>query len=245
MEAQMHNFLFGIYPYIALSVMIFGSIARYETEPFTWKSSSSQLLRRKQLIIGSVLFHVGVLIIFVGHLVGLLTPIWVFDVLGISHGAKQLLAVIAGGIAGIMALVGGGMLFHRRWTDPRIRRTSTVADIGILGLLLAQLVLGLGTIFVSLQHLDGHEMTKFMSWALGIVTFDGQAASYIQDVAFIFKLHLFLGLTIFLLVPFTRLVHIASGLAAPFRYLLMRPGYQIVRSRRSAPLDEKRKTPAE
>ncbi|MRU14686.1 respiratory nitrate reductase subunit gamma [Roseovarius sp. A21] len=241
----MHNFLFGIYPYIALSVMIFGSIARYETEPFTWKSSSSQLLRRKQLIIGSVLFHVGVLIIFVGHLVGLLTPIWVFDAIGISHGAKQLLAVIAGGIAGIIALLGGGMLFHRRWTDPRIRRTSTVADIGILGLLLAQLVLGLGTIFVSLQHLDGYEMTKFMSWALGIVTFDGQAASYIQDVAFIFKLHLFLGLTIFLLVPFTRLVHIASGLAAPFRYLLTRRGYQIVRSRRSSALAARNKTPAE
>lgn len=241
----MHNFLFGIYPYIALSVMIFGSIARYESEPFTWKSSSSQLLRRKQLIIGSVLFHVGVLIIFVGHLVGLLTPIWIFDAMGISHGAKQLLAVIAGGIAGVMALVGGGMLFHRRWTDPRIRRNSTVADIGILGLLLAQLVLGLGTIFVSLQHLDGHEMTLFMSWALGIVTFDGQAASYIQDVAFIFKLHLFLGLTIFLLVPFTRLVHIASGLAAPFRYLLTRPGYQIVRSRRSSALAPRDKTPAE
>lgn len=241
----MHNFFFGIYPYIALSVMILGSIARYESEPFTWKSSSSQLLRRKQLIIGSVLFHVGVLVIFVGHFVGLLTPIWVFDILGISHGAKQVLAVIVGGIAGVIALVGAVMLFHRRWTDPRIRRTSSFADIGILGLLLAQLVLGLATVFVSVQHLDGYEMTKFMSWALGIVTFDGQAASYIQDVAFIFKLHLFLGLTILLLVPFTRLVHIASGLAAPFRYLLMRPGYQIVRSRRSAPLDAKNKTPAE
>lgn len=228
----MHQFLFGIYPYIALTVLILGSIARYETEPFTWKSSSSQLLRRRQLIIGSVLFHVGVLVIFFGHLIGLLTPIWVFDTLGIGHGAKQLLAVIAGGIAGVMALVGGGMLFHRRWTDPRIRRTSSFADIGILALLLAQLVLGVGTIFVSLQHLDGHEMTKLMAWALGIFTFDGQAASYIQDVAFIFKMHLFLGLTIFLLFPFTRLVHMLS---VPLRYL-WRPGYQVVRSRRREPL---------
>ena len=241
----MHNFLFGIYPYIALSVLILGSIARYETEPFTWKSSSSQLLRRKQLIIGSVLFHVGVLIIFFGHLVGLLTPIWVFDAMGISHGAKQLLAVVAGGVAGAMALAGGGMLFHRRWTDPRIRRTSSFADIGILALLLAQLTLGVGTIFVSLQHLDGHEMTKFMSWAQGIFTFDGQAASYIADVALVFKLHLFLGLTIFVLFPFTRLVHMLS---VPLRYLT-RPGYQIVRSRRSAPLPARdgkaRRTPAE
>ncbi len=225
----MHDFLFGIYPYIAVTVMFLGSAIRYERDPFTWKSSSSQLLRRKQLVIGSSLFHVGVLVIFLGHLVGLLTPIQIFDALGISHGFKQTLAVVAGGIAGVMALVGGLMLFHRRWTDPRIRKTSTKADIMILGLLLVQLVLGLGTVLVSLNHLDGHEMTKFMAWAWGIVTFDSDAAGYIQDVALVFKIHLFLGLTIFLLVPFTRLIHIAS---APLRYI-WRPGYQIVRSRRA------------
>lgn len=237
----MHNFLFGIYPYIALSVLVIGSIARYETDPFTWKSSSSQLLRRKQLVIGSVLFHVGVLIIFFGHLIGLLTPIQIFDALGISHGFKQILAVVAGGIAGTMALIGGGMLFHRRWTDPRIRRNSSFADIGILALLLAQLILGLGTIFVSLQHLDGHEMTTFMSWALGIFTFDPNAASYIANAALIFKLHLFLGLTIFLIFPFTRLVHMLS---VPLRYLT-RPGYQVVRSRRTEPLPKRTMTPGE
>lgn len=231
----MHNFLFGIYPYIALSVLIIGSIARYERDPFTWKTSSSQLLRRKQLMVGSVLFHVGVLVIFFGHLVGLLTPIWIFDAIGISHGAKQTLAVVAGGIAGVMALIGGLMLFHRRMTDPRIRKTSSFADIGILALLLAQLVLGIGTIFVSLQHLDGHEMTKFMFWAQGIFTFQSDAASHIADVAWIFKLHLFLGLTIFLVFPFTRLVHMFS---VPVRYF-MRPGYQIVRSRRTRPLSNR------
>lgn len=224
----MNHFLFGIYPYIALSVLAIGSIARYERDPFTWKSSSSQLLRRRQLILGSVLFHVGVLVIFFGHLGGLLTPIQLFDMLGISHGAKQVLAVVAGGVAGTMALVGGGMLMHRRWTDPRIRRTSSLADIGILGLLLAQLVLGLGTITVSLQHLDGHEMTKFMAWAQGIFTFQADASAHIADAAWIFKLHIVLGLTIFLLFPFTRLVHMLS---APVRYL-WRPGYQLVRSRR-------------
>ncbi|NDW54833.1 respiratory nitrate reductase subunit gamma [Aliiroseovarius sp. PrR006] len=227
----MHNFFFGIFPYIALGVGIMGSIARYDRDPFTWKTSSSQLLRRKQLVIGSSLFHVGVLIIFLGHLVGLLTPIWIFDAIGISHGAKQLLAVVAGGIAGVMALVGGGMLFHRRWTDPRIRQTSSFWDIAILGMLLAQLVLGLGTIFVSLGHLDGHEMVKFMSWAQGIFTFDGAAASYIADVSWVFKLHLFLGLTIILVFPFTRLVHMLS---VPVRYI-WRPGYQVVRSRRQKP----------
>ena len=138
--------------------------------------------------------------------VGLLTPIWIFDAMGISHGAKQTLAVVAGGIAGVMALAGGGMLFHRRWTDPRIKATSSFADNAILALLLAQLVLGLGTIFVSLQHLDGHEMTLFMAWAQGIFTFQAGAAAHIAEVAFIFKLHLVLGLTLFLVFPFTRLV---------------------------------------
>ncbi len=228
----MHNFLFGIFPYIALGVGIMGTIARYERDPFTWKTSSSQLLRRKQLMIGSSLFHVGVLIIFLGHFVGLLTPIWVFDTIGISHGAKQLLAVVVGGIAGVMALVGGVMLFHRRWSDPRIRQTSSFWDIAILALLLAQLVLGLGTIFSSLGHLDGHEMVKFMSWAQGIFTFDAAAASYVADVALVFKLHLLLGLSIILVFPFTRLVHMLS---VPLRYVT-RPGYQVVRSRRQQTL---------
>ncbi len=228
----MNQFLFGTYPYIALTVLLIGSIARYERDPFTWKSSSSQLLRRKQLIVGSVLFHVGVLIIFGGHLVGLLTPVWIFDALGISHTAKQILAMTAGGIAGIMALVGGTMLLMRRLGDPRIAKNSSFADTGILILLLLQLLLGLSTIIVSMQHLDGEEMLKLMSWAQGIFYFDGKAASYIQDVSIVFKLHIFLGLTIFLLFPFTRLVHMLS---VPVRYVTpLRKGYQIVRSRRKA-----------
>ena len=226
----MHNFLFGVYPYIAITVMVLGSIIRYETEPFTWKSSSSQLLRRRQFVIGSVLFHVGVLVILGGHLVGLLTPIAVFDALGIGHGTKQVLAMAAGGIAGCMAMAGGLILLHRRLTDPRIRANSTLADTGILILLVIQLLLGLGTIFASAGHLDGHEMVKFMGWAQSIVYFGSDPAAHVADVAWIFKLHILLGLTIFLLFPFTRLVHMLS---APVRYL-WRPGYQIVRSKRGA-----------
>ncbi len=226
----MNQILFGIYPYIALAVLAIGSIARYERDPFTWKSSSSQLLRRKQLIVGSVLFHVGVLVIFFGHLGGLLTPIWIFDALGISHTAKQILAITAGGIAGVMALIGGLMLVTRRLMDPRIRKNSSFWDITILVLLLVQLVLGLSTIAISLQHLDGHEMTLLMSWAQGIFYFDPAAASYIEDTSIIFKMHIFLGLTIFLIFPFTRLVHMLS---APVRYITpWRKGYQIVRSRK-------------
>lgn len=237
----MHELVFGIFPYIALTVLVLGSIARYERDPFTWKSGSSQLLRRKQFVVGSVLFHIGVLVIFFGHLVGLLTPIWVFDMMGISHGAKQLMAIIVGGVAGVGALIGGALLTHRRLMDPRVRANSTVADTGILLILMLQLILGVGTIFVSLQHLDGHEMTKFMDWAQGIFTFRSGAAAHIADVHPLFKAHLLLGLTIFVLFPFTRLVHMLS---VPLRYL-WRPGYQVVRSRRGAALPARRAAPVQ
>ncbi|MFN3954318.1 MAG: respiratory nitrate reductase subunit gamma [Pararhodobacter sp.] len=225
----MHNFVFGIFPYIALTIMVLGSITRYERDPFTWKSKSSQMLRKRQFVIGSVLFHVGVLIIFFGHAAGLLMPAGFFYALGISTSAKQIMAVVVGGMAGVMALVGGLILLNRRLNDPRIRANSSFGDNAVLGLLVAQLVLGLGTIIPTLGHLDGSEMLKFMAWAQGIFTFKAGAAAHIADVHWIFKLHIFLGLLIFVVFPFTRLVHIVS---APVRYL-WRPGYQIVRSRRA------------
>ena len=155
-------FLFQIFPYIAIIVFLLGSILRFDRDPYSWRSKSSQLLRRKQLIIGSILFHLGILVILGGHAVGLLTPIAVFDALGISHGAKQILAITAGGIAGVFCFIGLLMLLHRRLFDPRIRINSSFADIMVLVLLLAQLTLGMLTIPVSMHHLDGHEMVKFM-----------------------------------------------------------------------------------
>lgn len=224
----MHYLVFGVFPYVALTIMVVGSIARYERDPFTWKSKSSQMLRTRQFVLGSVLFHVGILIIFFGHLVGLLMPAGFFYALGISTSAKQIMAITVGGIAGVMALVGGMILLHRRLADPRIRANSSFGDNAILALLVAQLVLGLGTILVALDHLDGSKMLLFMAWAQGIFTFEVGAAEYIRDVHWIFKLHIFLGLMIFVFVPFTRLVHMFS---VPVRYL-WRPGYQIVRTRK-------------
>ena len=227
MQNEFDTVVFGIYPYIALTVFLVGSLVRFDREPYTWRSGSSQLLRRKQLMWGSNLFHIGVLVIFLGHFFGLLTPIWIFDALGIAHGAKQLLAIVAGGVAGLMCLAGLALLLHRRLTDSRIRKTSSWSDLLVLWLLLAQLVLGLLTITVSMQHLDGEEMVRLMSWAQGIVTFQSDAAGYVAGVHPLFKAHLGLGMTIFLVFPFTRLVHIWS---APIWYLGRR-GYQIVRSR--------------
>ena len=230
MSGYLDTLLFGIYPYVALTVLVVGSILRYEREPYTWRSGSSQILRRRQLIAGSVLFHVGVLIVFLGHLVGLLTPIGIFEALGISHGFKQLMAIVVGGVAGVAALVGATLLAHRRFFDARVRAQSSFSDNLVIAILWIQLALGLLTIPVSLGHLDGAEMVKLMRWAQGIFTFDPGAAGYVAGTHLVFKLHLFLGLTIFIIFPFTRLVHMLS---APIHYL-WRPGYQVVRIR-SAP----------
>ena len=231
------NFIiFGIMPYVALTVFLVGSIARYERDPFTWKSSSSQLLRRKQLIWGSILFHAGILTVFFGHLIGLFTPVWVLDTLGIPHVLKQWMAVLIGGPAGVAALIGGTMLLHRRLFDPRIRVTSSYPDIIIMVLIWLQLAIGLLTITQTLQHMDGVEMVRFMNWSQSVVTWNLNAWTTVVDVHWLYKLHIFLGLIITMLFPFTRLVHIWSGFAAPFRFLFMRPGYQIVRSRRNQPL---------
>ena len=223
-----NTLLFGIYPYVALVVLAVGSVIRYDREPYTWRSGSSQLLRRRQLMWGSVLFHVGVLLIFAGHLVGLLTPLWFWDLLGVTHGAKQIIAISLGGIAGAMGIIGATLLLHRRFFDARVRRASSFADNLIILLLWLQLALGLGTIRISMQHLDGEEMVKFMNWAQGIFSFNPAAASYVADADLVFKLHITLGLTIFVLFPFSRLVHMLS---APVRYL-WRPGYQVVRTKR-------------
>ncbi|MGH1417964.1 MAG: respiratory nitrate reductase subunit gamma [Hyphomicrobiaceae bacterium] len=226
MHDAINHIVFGWYPYICLTVFLLGSWFRFDREQYTWRTGSSQLLRRRQLMWGSNLFHIGILIIFFGHLIGLLTPIKVFDALGIGHGFKQIMAIVVGGIAGLACLVGIILLIHRRLFDVRIRKTSSFGDIAILLLLFVQLVLGLATIPVSMGHLDGHEMIRFMTWAQGIFTLQPDVWRLVADAHPIFKAHLFLGLTIFLVFPFTRLVHVWS---APIWYLGRR-GYQVVRS---------------
>ena len=126
--SYLHNFAFGIYPYLALAVFLLGSLIRFDREQYTWKSDSSQLLRRGQLRLGSNLFHIGILALFAGHFVGLLTPKELYHALGLSTEAKQMVAIVAGGVFGGMCLVGLLLLVHRRLTEPRIRVTSTRMD---------------------------------------------------------------------------------------------------------------------
>jgi nitrate reductase gamma subunit len=221
--------LFGVYPYVCLAVFLIGSLIRFDREPYTWRSESSQMLRTGQLRLGSNLFHIGILGIFLGHLVGLLTPIPVWHALGVEAPAKQLLAIFAGGLFGFVMLVGLAILMHRRYSEPRIRATTNAMDWVVLWLLLIQLALGLFSLTVSWQHRDGGEMVKLMTWAQHIFTLQTDASAFVADVAPVFKLHLTLGMTIFLVAPFSRLVHVWSGFGA-LAYLGR--AYQVVRTRR-------------
>ena len=224
----LNNFLFGVYPYIALTVFLVGSLIRFERDQYTWKSDSSQILKMGQLRWGSNLFHVGVLFLFFGHTVGMLTPHFVYEHF-ISAGNKQLMAMVSGGLAGLAGFVGVTLLLHRRLTEPRIRINSKTSDIVLLVLLWLQRALGLATVPLSGQHLDGSMMLKLAGWAQAIVTFQPGAVELLAEAGFIFKAHMFLGMTIFFIFPFTRLVHVWSGFGSVA--YLMRP-YQVVRARR-------------
>ena len=222
---------FGAYPYIALAICVIGSWARFDLSQYTWKAGSSQIFNRtaaeqRYMRIASNLFHVGILAVLGGHFVGLLTPHAVYHHV-ISTVHKQLVAMVVGGFFGLMCLVGLLMLIKRRLTDDRVRANSNPSDVLILLVLLVQLLLGLGTIVASTHHMDGSVMVMLADWAQYTVTLQPlKAAAAIEPVSLVYKLHVFLGLTLFVLFPFTRLVHIVS---APVWYLGRR--YQIVRQR--------------
>ncbi|HUG26187.1 respiratory nitrate reductase subunit gamma [Piscinibacter sp.] len=220
--------LFGYYPYVCLTVFLLGSLLRFDRDQYTWKSDSSQLLRTGSLRWGSNLFHVGILFLFVGHTVGMLTPHVLYEPF-ISAGNKQLLAMVSGGLFGVLGFIGISLLLHRRLFDERIRVTSKPSDIALLVLLWLQFALGLATIPLSAKHLDGGMMVNLAEWAQRIVTFRAGGVELLADAGWVFKAHMLLGMTIFLVFPFTRLVHVWSGFAAVG--YAFRP-YQMVRSRR-------------
>ncbi|MCP5302811.1 MAG: respiratory nitrate reductase subunit gamma [Pseudomonadales bacterium] len=221
-----NTLLFGLYPYIALLVCLIGSWIRFDREQYTWKAGSSQMLNNKNFRLANNLFHVGVIFVLMGHFVGLLTPESVYHYV-ISTPAKQMLAMISGGVFGFLALIGMTMLIKRRLTDDRVRANSSKSDIMILLLLYAQLILGLCTIIASSQHMDGSVMLLLGTWAQSVVTFQPvEAAAAIANVHIIYKLHVLLGLTLFVVFPFTRMVHVIS---APIWYLGR--NYQLVRQK--------------
>jgi len=225
-NSYVNTLLFAVYPYICLVVLLIGSLIRFDREPYTWKSDSSQMLRKRELRLGSNLFHYGVIVVILGHFAGFLAPHWAVD-WALTPVAHQLLAMIVGGIAGLLAIVGLTILIHRRLADPRIRLNSRKWDIAITLMLWLQLLLGLLTVPLSAFHMDGELFETLTSYVKGIVTLDSGAAALMLHVPLTYKLHILLGFTLFLVSPFTRMIHIWSG-AGALAYLF-RP-YQIVRT---------------
>ena len=219
--------LFGVYPYIAGTVFLVGSLVRYDREPYTWTSYSTQLLgSRRSLTWGSNLWHIGILFIFVGHFVGLLTP--AFEWLHVPPVAHQWIAASAGVTFGLLALVGGLLLLGRRLSNSRVRAASHSSDLFILLWLLATLGLGLATQVVTVPNLlAGHvaDMEILSRYLKGIVAFQPHPG-LLAHVPWIYRLHLLFGMTLFLVFPFTRLVHIWT---VPVNYLWR--AYQLVRAR--------------
>lgn len=223
-----YGFLFQVYPYVCFVVFLVGSLIRFDQGQYSWKSDSSQMLRTGSLRWGSNLFHAGILFLFFGHLVGLYTPHSVYGPF-MSAATKQMLAVVAGGAAGLVCFVGLTLLLHRRVFDARIRYTSHPTDIAVLVVLWVQLVVGLITLPHSWQDADGTGMLVLADWAQRIVTLRPVDARALASLPWPFLFHVVFGMTIFLLLPFSRLVHAWSGFATIF--FLFRP-HQVVRSRR-------------
>jgi nitrate reductase gamma subunit len=226
--SYINELLFSVYPYMAGAVFLLGSLGRFDCNQYTWRSGSTQMLGNKGMRLAGNLFHIGILLLFVGHFVGLLMPHSWYPYFGLTASSKQIMAVVAGGIFGTVTFVGLTMLLYRRMTNPRIRNTSAGSDIFIIWLLYAQLILGMISLPISWSHSDGSTMLLLSDWAQRIVTFQGGAAEAVANVHIVFKLHLFLGMTMFLVFPFTRLVHIWS---APVWYLGR--AYQIVRVKKA------------
>ena len=221
-----NTLLFGVYHYVCLVVLLIGSLIRFDRDPYTWKSDSSQMLRKRQLRLGSNLFHYGVIIVILGRFAGFLAPDWAVD-WALSPVAHQLLAMVVGGIAGLVGIVGLTILIARRLGDPRIRLNSRKWDIAVVLMLWLRLALGLLTVPLSAFHMDGVLFETLTSYLKSVVTLDSGAAALMAEVPLPYKLHILLGFSLFLVSPFTRMIHIWSG-AGALAYLF-RP-YQIVRT---------------
>lgn len=224
---NLNLFLFGIYPYLCLAVLFLGSLIRYDREPYSWKSDSSQMLRTGRYTnLANNLFHFGVIVVVLGHFVGFLMPeplvLWLM-----SPTQHMLLAMIVGGIAGVIAIIGLTMMIYRRFFDRRVWGNSRRWDIAIILMLWFQLLLGIVTVPISAQHMGGAEFEILVHYVQSVVLFQAfGAAPMLQGMSWVYQLHILLGFTIFLVSPFTRMVHIWSGVATVA--YLFRP-YQLVR----------------
>ena len=213
---SLNQFLWIILPYICLAVCVIGHIYRYRTDQFGWTAKSSEFVEKKQLRIGSMMFHIGVIPVIFGHIVGLGVPKeWLYAV-GVSDHLYHIGAVYIGSIFGFLTLGGMVVLTSRRFTKKSVRKLSSLSDLVVNVLLLLIVFLGLySTVVTNIVEPSFDYRSTISVWFRGILTFSPDA-SFMADVPLSFKIHVLSGLGIFALWPFTRLVHIWS---VPVSYL--------------------------
>ncbi|MFF7457169.1 respiratory nitrate reductase subunit gamma [Kitasatospora sp. NPDC008115] len=222
----MDTFLWGALPYIAAALLVSGLVWRYRYDKFGWTTRSSELYESRLLNIASPVFHYGILFVLAGHLMGLFVPASWTDAVGLDEHAYHLLSLFAGCAAGFLAVAGILVLLYRRRRTPAVLRATTRNDKLMYVVLLAAIVLGLVAKLMHSSLDSGYDYRSTIApWARSLFTLSPDV-SRMADVPVAFKVHAVVGLLLFALLPFTRLVHMFS---APVQYLF-RP-YIVYRAR--------------
>lgn len=201
------QFLWVIFPYICMVVFIVGHIFRYRYDQFGWTAKSSEFIEKKQLMIGSLLFHLGIIPVFIGHVSGLGIPKTWTRALGISDELYHMGAVWGGGFFGIFTLVGMFLLTYRRFSIKAVRELSSMSDLIVNSLLLFIIFIGVYSALVTNNVVADFDYRDSLSvWFRSLFTLQPEA-SLMNVVPLAFKLHVLSGFLIFAIWPFTRLVH--------------------------------------
>lgn len=207
--------LWAVFPYIVFTIFIGGLIYRYQKDQFGWTTKSSELLEKKRLRIGSLMFHWGLMFVLGGHVAGLIVPVTFYNALGISEHFYHNIALIFGLSAGIIAFIGILLLAYRRISVKRIKRTTSIGDW--ISLFLVIFVIATGLLATSM-NVDAHGFdyrTTIAPWLRGLFVFQLQP-ELMADVPIWFKIHIYSTFALYVAWPFTRLVHAFSF---PIRYL--------------------------
>ena len=222
--------LWGALPYVSIAVLISGTVWRYRYDQFGWTTRSSQLYESRLLRIGSPLFHFGILVVLVGHVIGLVIPQRWTSAAGLSESAYHVQAVTLGGIAGVATLGGVAILVYRRRTTGPVFIATTRNDKTMYVVLVGALVAGLVTTALGAGVVgESHNYRETVSpWFRSLFVLqpdiDAMTAAPLS-----FQVHTVIGMLLFAIWPFTRLVH---AFTAPVGYLF-RP-YIVYRSHPAA-----------
>ena len=213
---MLNQFVWVIYPYLCLAIFVIGHIARYKYDQFSWTAKSSEMIEKKQLKWGSLLFHLGIIPVFFGHVVGLLIPANWLEAIGVNNHIYHIGAVYIGSVFGIITLIGMLLLTLRRLSIKNVRRLSSFSDIFVnLVLLIILIMCCYSTLVTNAIQTEFDYRQTIAIWFRHLFMFSPNA-DLMLNVPWSFKLHILLGFTVFACWPFTRLVHVWS---VPLSYM--------------------------